>query len=475
MKDLQGISLPFLNTVRAWTNPLIEPLSDNDLIQKYLLSTNRPLAQLSVRNFYRLEKFQMIWVFERVTVTVAFRAMSELSAATSGHLIRCPAPTSGLPVQFVSIPRRPSANELSRLACTCRLRGGLMRSRGRIVECGSKVLVTRLERCQGESRVCVPHDVLVLGDRCFASITGHISLLERIAWESGTVVREIEELCFFKCRLTSIYLPRSVEVLGKECFFCAQIEFLRVEEGSKLQSIQESCFRMCSIKSVRIPRSLEVLGKQCFGGSDKRIGLIEKISFESQSRLTRIDDCCFAFCRLKSICIPRSVELLGKGCFKGSSKAFGRFERITFESYSRLTRINGFCFAFCLLKSISIPPKVKILGMCCFRGSKRHFARFEAVRFGSRSQLWRIGAFCFAFCSLKSICIPRSVEILGRCCFKGTRSHHSPLANITFEAESRLRFIGKSVFVAVHSLPFAFLEGVPRRCSISPLCIQPAN
>jgi hypothetical protein len=37
---------------------------------------------------------------------------------------------------------------------------------------------------------------------------------------------------------------------------------------------------------------------------------LESMSFESESRLTRIEDLCFSNCSLKSICIPENLEFI---------------------------------------------------------------------------------------------------------------------------------------------------------------------
>jgi hypothetical protein len=68
--------------------------------------------------------------------------------------------------------------------------------------------------------------------------------------------------------------------------------------------------------------------------------------------------------------------------------------------------------------------------------------------------LRRIGELCFADCSLKSICIPNSVEDLDNGCFS-----HNQIATITFEAGSRLRRIGELCF---------------SNCSLQSICVQPS-
>jgi hypothetical protein len=81
-----------------------------------------------------------------------------------------------------------------------------------------------------------------------------------------------------------------------------------------LTQIEESCFSWCSLKSIFIPRNVEVLPKLCFSHSK-----LELITFDYKSGLTEIEELCFSWCSLKSICIPRNVEILPKLCFSHAS------------------------------------------------------------------------------------------------------------------------------------------------------------
>jgi hypothetical protein len=52
-----------------------------------------------------------------------------------------------------------------------------------------------------------------------------------------------------------------------------------------------------------------------------------ELIFEPGSRLTQIGNGCFTFCFLISICVPRSVQVLGESCFDG-----GTVQTLTFEA-----------------------------------------------------------------------------------------------------------------------------------------------
>jgi hypothetical protein len=106
-------------------------------------------------------------------------------------------------------------------------------------------------------------------------------------------------------------IPSSVRIL-RQCAICAPALHLSVtfERHSTIFSLEADSFFNCSpLSSIFIPSSVEALGKRCF--SDCR-GL-SAVLFEPDSKLWRIEDSTFVRCSsLSSICIPSSVETIGK-------------------------------------------------------------------------------------------------------------------------------------------------------------------
>jgi hypothetical protein len=78
---------------------------------------------------------------------------------------------------------------------------------------------------------------------------------------------------------------------------------------------------------VGIWQEVEILGESCFAWSK-----LESVTFESESRLRRIEKSCFSGFSLTSICIPRNVEILGESCFAGNLLLLNSLESITFET-----------------------------------------------------------------------------------------------------------------------------------------------
>jgi hypothetical protein len=81
------------------------------------------------------------------------------------------------------------------------------------------------------------------------------------------------------------------------------------------------------MKSISLPSSLEVLCRECFCGSS-----VSSLTFESDSKLTRIESEAFSGCKaLKSICLPQSIQRLDRDWYLESSLA-----RVIFESSASL-------------------------------------------------------------------------------------------------------------------------------------------
>jgi hypothetical protein len=100
---------------------------------------------------------------------------------------------------------------------------------------------------------------------------------------------------------------------------------------------------------ITIPRDIEILGSSCF----RECKSFSSISFESNSRVMRIESYAFSESSLQSIVIPSSVEIFGSSCFQLCES----LSSSSFESNSRLKRIESGAFSDCHL-SIVIPSTV---------------------------------------------------------------------------------------------------------------------
>jgi hypothetical protein len=166
---------------------------------------------------------------------------------------------------------------------------------------------------------------------------------------------------------------------------------------------------------------------------------VESFTVKSKSQLARIDTSCFSNCIITSICIPRSVEFLGVSCFEyvpgeprpasGGPPIETRIDSFTFDPGSSLGRFADLCFSDCRLESLCVPRSVEVLGKSCFSR-----ATIDVLEFESEPGLREIDELCFEHCILKSICLPRLVEALPAHCFE-----HASVEIITFEKGHSLR------------------------------------
>jgi hypothetical protein len=150
--------------------------------------------------------------------------------------------------------------------------------------------------------------------------------------------------------------------------------------------------------------------------------------------LVHLGEQSFASARLRRICIPSSVQSIGKNCFCKCRS----LREVIFEFGSKLRRIEKSAFADTHLKMIRIPSNVQFIGKWCFAQCK--CLREIIFEFGSKLQ--RIEEEAFEEAGLKILRIPSSVEYIGDRCFYRCKS----LCEMTFESESSLKGIGECAF-----------------------------
>jgi hypothetical protein len=253
------------------------------------------------------------------------------------------------------------------------------------------------------------------------------------------------------------------------------------------------------------------------------------VTFESGSRLRRIEELAFGWCRLKSFWVPPLVEFIDGSAFCGTGMTavsidltasrftidgdflidasgpslisyFGtsaepsissRFRDVgsgcfyecwdvacvRFENGCSISRIGDHAFEGCCeLKSIVVPKSIEILGKACFGSC--HF--LGTVSFERDSCLRQLGKSAFRYCTrLEQICLPASVEILPARCFESCEL----LRQVTFELGSALRWIESRVFANCPDLSsVSFPSGIEtlswdwyRRSSIRMVTFESVN
>jgi hypothetical protein len=200
-----------------------------------------------------------------------------------------------------------------------------------------------------------------------------------------TRVTRIESEAFYGSSLQSIEIPRNVRFIDGSAFCSESLSSITIESGNNRFVVENDllidivCYKLVFDVSrswtVTIPNDIEILGSSCF----EECLALSSITFEANSRLTRIESKAFSKLLLQSILIPRSVEILYSECFFKCQF----LSSISFESNSRLTRIESKAFSKSLLQSILIPQNVEILCSKCFTSCKA----LSSISFESHSQL----------------------------------------------------------------------------------------
>jgi hypothetical protein len=277
---------------------------------------------------------------------------------------------------------------------------------------------SRLVRYRGSSRsVVIPKWIKVLGESCFTGEWHKVNALESIAFESESQLTEIKALCFSHCSLKSICIPRNVEILPNDCFRGSKLESITFENESRLKRIEKNCFENCSLKSICIPPNVDFIDGSAFLSCKCQSISIDpnnhRLLIDRDFLIDKIDMRLIRyFGSLSKVHIWNDIKILGKSCFC----CCHQLESIIFGNESRLVEIDEKCFYNCSLKSICIPRNVEILLSSCFENAK-----LESITFESESQLMRIEYECFRHCPLKSICIPRNVDFIDGSAFTGSK------------------------------------------------------
>lgn len=265
----------------------------------------------------------------------------------------------------------------------------------------------------------------------------------------GYHITAIMEGAFRDCdNITSITLPETVSVIGKEVFLGCNI-LLTVElfEGlveigdrafascttlenitipSTVQKIGEGAFRACyRIKEIVIPNGVTVLEKDLFNGCWS----LSKITLPEG--LLSIGEYALKECAMQTIEIPKTVQSIGKYAFYECEKLR------SIDIPEGITVIESYTFSYCTRLAIAkFPSSLTKIGYCSFQKSGLEqvvvpvgvisigdyaFEECENLQSVVLSEgLQSIGAFAFCDCiKLTSIQIPASIKRLGVHAFAG--------------------------------------------------------
>lgn len=275
-------------------------------------------------------------------------------------------------------------------------------------------------------------------------------------------VKKIGFRAFFNKGITSVVVPSSVEVIGKEAFACCG-DLKEVVFAEGLKEIGSLAFTNCiRIREIKLPSTVTNIGEGGFGGCSE----LECVSL--QNGLKKIGNVAFAKCiSLKELNIPTTVQTIGEKTFLGCeslvsvnlSCGISEIGESTFENCKSLVEvvfpknlqaIRKKAFKKCSsLKKIELPNSVKAIHMEAFCNC----IGLEYIELGSGLEELYEEVF-WGCTSLKKVEIPSGVKHL----LRGVFSQCTSLEEVRFN--EGLEIIGATP--SIHN--FSKLE--PLRASL---------
>lgn len=253
--------------------------------------------------------------------------------------------------------------------------------------------------------------------------------LEKVTLSEG--LEEIYHEAFWDCEsLTSIVIPGSVTEIGYMAFeFCEKLESVELNDGVEI--IGSSAFNGCtSLSRIVIPDSVTSIGSRAFDRSNIvsatiPLDAISHIPTDNLETLiitsgTTIEDGTFLDCNsLTSVEISYGLSAIGASAFKGC----GNLASIVIPD--SVTSIGDEAFCDCVsLASITIPSSVTSIGYSAFEDCSSLTS--VVIPNGVTS----IEKQSFVGCSsLTSVVIPDSVIVIGNYAFSWCEG----LTSIKFE------------------------------------------
>jgi hypothetical protein len=256
--------------------------------------------------------------------------------------------------------------------------------------------------------------------------------------------------------LKASVIPRSIARISRDTrwvfSYLHYVECIEFESDSHLTAVSASAFTSCTqLRSICITASVEILAKCCF----RACTLLSCVHFESCSRLNQIEKRAFHRCvSLRSLCLPPSLEMIA-----GSALAPTGISMIAFEHPNSHFCVSGNYVLdfdrswvrryFGSDRCHALNREIEILCTESFS----YCDSLSSFTFEPGSKLRRIERGALYWCdSLRSVCIPASVESIGPKAFAWFTS----LSALTFESGSKLIQIGVSAFGASRWSQFVF-------------------
>ena len=286
-----------------------------------------------------------------------------------------------------------------------------------------------------------------------------------ITFAPGSTVSEIGEFAFSGIKVTSIQIPASVRVIGRQGFASstALVSFTQEENGC-LDQIGDEAFQQCNaFVTFKIPDTVTLVGSNAFKNCQnlETLEISANMQTAEAGKSSIVESCK----KLTAIVVPdnhpylKSVDgvlydkqmtvlflyPLGKGVMTTdipdtvhtiAAGAFYGYEGTSIKLPDGLRYINNHAFAYSKLQSLEIPAGVLEIGYNAFY----YVSTMQSVTFGENSKLEAIGDYAFFDTGISSIAIPDGVTYIGQQAFHSCRN----LTDVVLPAG--LEILGSMVF-----------------------------
>jgi len=216
----------------------------------------------------------------------------------------------------------------------------------------------------------LPDSVITIGECAFKE-----SALQTITISEHSLLRLIGKEAFEKSKISSVFIPASVEIIGKEAF--VELECLKeieIAEGINPLTVSQSAFEKTGIENIIIPDRVSSIGENALGSCKK----LQNISVDSGNAVYASKEGVLCDVTGKKLIqypsgkegtykISAQVEKIASACFQN---AMGLTE-ITFEEGCDIKDIGLQTFSGCTgLEKITIPDTIEGLGEYSFENCK---------------------------------------------------------------------------------------------------------
>ncbi|KAK8898256.1 hypothetical protein M9Y10_000534 [Tritrichomonas musculus] len=249
---------------------------------------------------------------------------------------------------------------------------------------------------------------------------------------------------FWGDSVDKVSIPSHIKEIERSAFsYCHKLERVDFESNSRLQKIGSHCFSGTNIKNIVIPSDVKLIEPNVFDYCKS----LQKVDFYDDSKLIAIKSEAFCFSSIDSLTIPAHVKYLIEGWCNETPKL--NVIKLSRENNYFLYYDNSFIvgkrsnkgilyFARRNIVKAQIPSFIKKI-------STQAFGRCKSLRkviFGIDSKLKVINDSAFIETSIVQITIPQSVIQISKSAFSNCKN----LRNVFFMDNSKLANIEMKAF-----------------------------